>query len=103
MSSTMHNVHVIRPEDPEHTAGDGLAVDLLDPSHHHAHVAGLSSNSGRQLLTERVGRAGHLGFPVLQCRSKSYLQTILPIKLFYLRVRPIQIKYINTNSLNRRF
>ena len=29
------------PEGPDHAGGDGLAVDLLDAPHDHAHVAGL--------------------------------------------------------------
>ena len=43
--------------------------------------------------------AGHLGFAVLQCSSKSYFQAILTMKIIYLWTRPIKI---SSNSLNRK-
>ena len=46
-------------------------------------------------------RAGHMGFAVLQCSSKSYFQANLAIKITYFWVKPIKITYPESNSLNR--
>ena len=46
-----------------------------------------------------VRRVGHLGFAVLQCSLKIYIQAILSLKIIYPWARPIEITKAKANSL----